>query len=124
MPTALPKARLPESAHFGYICRLKHSKVNMNTNKLARVVRALVSGDFDLEVPKRRTSSGIALFLGGVGTGMILGMLFAPVTGEQLRSEVSDRAREGLQRVRSSAQNVAALQKDPAPAVSAEKSAS
>ena len=97
----------------------------MNTNKFARVVRALVSGDFDLEVPKRRTSSGIALFLGGVGAGIILGMLFAPVTGEQLRSEVSDRAREGFEKTKSSAKEFAARhQKTTGTVASAEKSAS
>lgn len=97
----------------------------MNTNKLARVVRALVSGDFDLEVPKRRTSSGIALFLGGVGTGIILGMLFAPVTGEELRSEVSERAREGFEKTKSTAKEFASRQqKSPGTVASAEKSAS
>jgi len=98
----------------------------MNTDKLTRVVRALVSGDFDLEVPKRRTpSSGIALFLGGVGTGIILGMLFAPVTGEQLRSEVSDRARKGFEKTKSTAQEFATRQqKSSGTVASAEKSAS
>ncbi len=96
----------------------------MNSNKVARVLRALVSGDFDVDVPRRRTSSNIALFLAGVGTGIMLGMLFTPVSGEQLRSKVSDRAREGLDKAKSAAQEFAARPKSSASGVSAEKSAS
>ncbi len=98
----------------------------MDSKKIARVVRALVSGDFDLEAPRRRTSSKVALFLAGMGTGVVLGMLFAPVTGEQLRSQVSDRAREGLEKAKSTAQEFASRQKTSqnVPVESAEKSAS
>ncbi len=100
----------------------------MNSNKLARVLRALVSGDFDVRVPRRRASSNVALFLAGAGTGIMLGMLFTPVSGEQLRSEVSDRAREGLEKAKSTARDFGARQQSSAPAVSpavsAEKSAS
>jgi gas vesicle protein len=96
----------------------------MSSKRLARVLRALLSGDFDLEVPRRRTSSSVALFLAGVGTGMVLGMLFAPVSGEQLRSEVSDRARQGLESAKSTAREFAARQKSSGPSASTEKSAS
>ena len=98
----------------------------MDSKKIARVLRALFSGNFDLEVPRRRTSSNVALFLTGVGTGVILGMLFAPVTGEQLRSEVGDRAREGFEKAKSTAQEFASRQKSSqsVPVESAEKSAS
>jgi gas vesicle protein len=98
----------------------------MDSKKIARVLRALVSGDFDFEAPRRRTSSNVAIFLAGVGTGMVLGMLFAPVSGEQLRSEVSDRAREGFEKAKSTAQEFASWQKSSqgVTAASAEKSAS
>jgi len=96
----------------------------MDSKKVARVLRALLSGDFDLEAPKRRTSSNLAIFLAGMGTGMVLGMLFAPVTGEQLRSEVSDRAREGFEKAKSTAQEFAARQKSSGTVTTAEKSAS
>lgn len=97
----------------------------MNSTKVARVVRALLSGDFDVEIPRRRTSSSsVALFLAGVGAGIVLGMLFAPVSGEQLRSEVSDRARQGLESAKSTAREFATRQKSSGPALSSEKSAS
>jgi gas vesicle protein len=96
----------------------------MDTKRITRVLRALISGDFDLEAPRRRTSSNVAIFLAGMGTGMVLGMLFAPVTGEQLRSEVSDRAREGFEKAKSTAQEFAARQKSSGTVTTAEKSAS
>jgi gas vesicle protein len=98
----------------------------MDSKKIARVLRALVSGDFDLEAPMRRTSSNVAIFLAGLGTGVVLGMLFAPVSGEQLRSGVSDRAREGFEKAKSTAQEFASRQKGSqgVTAASAEKSAS
>lgn len=96
----------------------------MDSQKIARVLRALVSGDFDLEAPRRRTSSNVAIFLAGMGAGMVLGMLFTPVRGEQLRSEVSDRAREGFEKARSSAQEFAARQKGSGTVATPEKSAS
>jgi gas vesicle protein len=96
----------------------------MDTKRITRVLRALISSDFDLEAPRRRTSSNVAIFLAGMGTGMVLGMLFAPVTGEQLRSEVSDRAREGFEKAKSTAQEFAARQKSSGTVTTAEKSAS
>ena len=96
----------------------------MDSKKIARVVRALVSGDFDLEAPRRRMSLDVAMFLAGVGTGVVLGMLFAPVSGEQLRSEVSDRARDGFETAKSKAQEFTSRQKSSGPAAATEKSAS
>jgi gas vesicle protein len=96
----------------------------MDSKKIARVLRALVTGDFDLEAPSRRTSSNVAVFLAGMGTGIVLGMLFAPVTGEKLRSEVSDRACEGFEKAKSTAQEFAARHKTSGTVTTAEKSAS
>lgn len=95
----------------------------MDSRKLTRVLRGLLSGDFDFEAPSRRTSTGLALFLAGMGAGVVLGMLFAPARGEQLRSEVSERARQGYQKARSRAQEFAAHHKNTE-SVPAEKSAS
>ena len=96
----------------------------MDSKKIGRVLRALVSGDFDFEAPRRRTSTNVAVFLAGMGTGMVLGMLFAPMSGEQLRSEVSGRAREDFEKANSSALEFAAHQKSSDTLTTAEKSAS
>lgn len=79
----------------------------MDSRKLARVLRAVLSGDFDFEAPSHRTSSGVALFVAGLGAGVLVGMLFAPVSGEKLRSGLSERAREGFDAARSKATTMA-----------------
>jgi hypothetical protein len=38
--------------------------------------------------------SPVASFLGGVGIGVAVGMLFAPVSGEEARAAIRDRARD------------------------------
>lgn len=98
----------------------------MDSRELARVLRAFLSGDFDFEAPSRRTSTGWGLFLAGMGAGVVLGVLFAPMTGEQLRSEVSERATQGYEKAKSRAQEFAARHKnvESVPAVPAEKNAS
>jgi gas vesicle protein len=85
----------------------------MNSTKLSRLVRALLAGDFDFEAPSHRKSSGLALFLAGLGAGVVAGMLFAPVSGDELRSRVSDRAREGFDKVKAGAEDLAARAKAP-----------
>ena len=80
----------------------------MDSKNLVRFLRAVLAGDFDFEAPSRRTSSGVALFLAGVGAGVLVGMLFAPVSGEQLRSEIGDRAREGFERAKSKTEEFSA----------------
>src|SRR5437868_6934432 len=88
-------------------------ETSMNSKKLSRLLRAVLAGDFDFEAPSHRKSSGIALFLAGVGAGVIAGMLFAPVSGEEVRSKVVDRAREGLDKAKSEARNFASRAKAP-----------
>lgn len=98
----------------------------MNSQKIARILRAVLAGDFDFEAPSHRTSSGVALFLAGLGAGVLVGMLFAPTSGEELRSEIGERTREGLDKARSKAQEFSSRQKpsrEPS-SPSAEKSAS
>jgi hypothetical protein len=85
----------------------------MNSKKLSRLLRAVLAGDFDFEAPSHRKSSGVALFLAGLGAGVVAGMLFAPVSGEELRSKVVDRAREGLDKAKSEAENFSSRAKAP-----------
>ncbi len=80
----------------------------MDSKKLARVLRAVLSGDFDFKAPSHRTSSGVVLFVAGLGAGVLAGMLFAPGSGEKLRSDLRDRAREGFESAKSKASNMAA----------------
>ena len=83
----------------------------MDSKRLARVLRAVLAGDFDFEARSHRPSSGFALFLAGVGTGVLVGMLFAPSSGEKLRSEIGDRTRDGFERAKSKAEEFAGRQK-------------
>jgi gas vesicle protein len=98
----------------------------MDSKNFFRFVRAVLAGDF--EAPSRRTSSGVALFLAGVGAGVLIGMLFAPLSGEQLRSEIGDRAREGFEKAKSKTEEFSARSKvsvsENSTSSAAEKSAS
>jgi len=85
----------------------------MDSKRLARVLRAVLAGDFDFDAPSHRTSSGIALFVAGLGAGLLVGMLFAPTSGETFRSEIGDKARDGFEKARSKAQDFAGRQKNP-----------
>jgi len=79
----------------------------MDSKKLARFLRAVMSGNFDFEAPSHRTSSNVALFVAGLGAGVLVGMLFAPVSAEKLRSDLGDRARESFESAKSKAVNMA-----------------
>jgi hypothetical protein len=50
----------------------------MDSRRLARLVRAILAGDFEFEAPGHRTSKGVALFLAGMGAGVLVGVLLAP----------------------------------------------
>lgn len=80
----------------------------MNSKKLARFLRAVLAGDFDFDAPSHRASSNVALFLAGMGAGVLVGMLFAPVSGEQLRSDLGNRARESMEKAKSKSESVRA----------------
>ncbi len=99
----------------------------MDSKKLARFLRGVMSGNFDFEAPRHRASSNVALFVAGLGAGVLVGMLFAPVSGEKLRSDLGDRAREGFESAKSKAVNMAARARredDTDVSTAAEKSAS
>jgi YtxH-like protein len=85
----------------------------MNSKKLGRLARAILTGDFDFKAPSRHGSTGLALFLAGVGTGVVVGMFFAPSSGEELRSDLKARAREGYNAARSKAQEFSTRPKSP-----------
>jgi hypothetical protein len=70
--------------------------MDIDTKKVMRIARAILSGDVDFDIPSRRSSSGFPLFLAGLASGVVLGVLFAPGAGEETRSQIIDRAREGL----------------------------
>jgi hypothetical protein len=50
----------------------------MDSRRLARIIRAILAGDFEFEAPSHRTSTGVALFLAGMGAGVLVGVLLAP----------------------------------------------
>ena len=85
----------------------------MDTRKFARIARAILSKDFVFEAPSHRVSSGLVLFIAGMGVGFIAGILFAPVSGEQLRSDLGDRTRDSLERMKSKAEAFAPGERAP-----------
>jgi len=85
----------------------------MDSKKLARFLRAVLARDFNFEAPSHRTSSSVALFVAGLGAGVLVGMLFAPVSGEKLRSDLGDRAREGFEAAKSKTSRVVAQARRP-----------
>ncbi len=67
--------------------------MDLDTKKILRIARAIMSGDVDFDVPARR-SSAIPVFIAGLATGVVLGVLFAPGAGEDTRSQIADQARQ------------------------------
>jgi gas vesicle protein len=70
--------------------------MNLDSKKAIRIARAILAGDVDIEAPRRSGYSSIPLFLAGLGTGLALGVLFAPNSGEETRMYLADSARQGL----------------------------
>jgi hypothetical protein len=68
--------------------------MDLDTKKILRIARAIMAGNVDFDVPARR-SSGIPVFLAGLASGVVLGVLFAPGAGEDTRTKVTDRAKQG-----------------------------
>ena len=69
--------------------------MRFDSEKTLGLLRAILSGD--VEVRPKRSYSGLPTFLAGLGTGIAVGILFAPDSGEQTRSRLADRARQGVE---------------------------
>ena len=52
----------------------------MNSKRLARLIRAILGGDFEFEARGRRRSREVALFLAGMELGVFMGVLLAPAS--------------------------------------------
>src|SRR5438309_11322581 len=74
--------------------------MNLDSKKAIRIARAILAGDVDIEAPMRRGYSSIPLFLAGLGTGLALGVLFAPGSGEETRMYLADSARQVLHKAK------------------------
>jgi gas vesicle protein len=70
--------------------------MRFDSEKTLNLLRAILSGDVELR-PKRTAASGLATFLAGLGTGVAVGLLFAPNSGEETRSRLTERARQGVE---------------------------
>src|SRR5205807_9164854 len=53
-------------------------------------------------------STKLTFFLVGAGIGAVLSMLFAPKSGEELRNDIADATRKGIDRSRETAQQLGA----------------
>jgi gas vesicle protein len=74
--------------------------MNLDSKKAIRIARAILAGDVDIKAPRRSGYSSIPLFLAGLGTGLALGVLFAPGSGEETRMYLADSARQGLDKAK------------------------
>jgi gas vesicle protein len=74
--------------------------MNLDSKKAIRIARAILAGDVDIAAPRRSGYSSIPLFLAGLGTGLALGVLFAPGSGEETRMYLADSARQGLDKAK------------------------
>jgi gas vesicle protein len=74
--------------------------MNLDSKKAIRIARDILAGDVDIEAPRRSGYSSIPLFLAGLGTGLALGVLFAPNSGEETRMYLADSARQGLDKAK------------------------
>src|ERR1044072_6223795 len=53
-------------------------------------------------------STKLTYFLVGAGIGAVLALLFAPKSGEELRSDIADATRKGIDRSKEAAQQIGA----------------
>src|SRR5712691_13365845 len=53
-------------------------------------------------------STKLTFFLVGAGVGAVLALLFAPKSGEELRNDIADATRKGIDKSREAAQQVGA----------------
>src|SRR2546428_13540563 len=86
--------------------------MNLDSKKAIRIARAILSGDIDIEAPRRNAYSSIPLFLAGMGAGLALGVLFAPSSGEETRLYLADSARQGLDKAKAKGEDVSRLVQD------------
>jgi hypothetical protein len=71
----------------------------MDSGNLFRFVRAVLAGNFDSAVPRRRsrpTYAELAMLLAGAASGIILGLLIAPSSGAELKSNRGKGARDRI----------------------------
>ena len=54
------------------------------------------------------TSTKLTFFLVGAGIGAVLALLFAPKSGEELRSDIADATRKGIDKSKEAAQQLGA----------------
>jgi hypothetical protein len=107
-------SQLNRALPVGLLVRFNRGLTAMDSKRLTRALRALLAGDLDFGASRRRRSSRAAFFLAGAGTGVLVGMIVAPASGEKLRGDIGARAREeGFDRVRSKAPGFAGRQKTP-----------
>jgi hypothetical protein len=78
--------------------------MDFDKKRMMRIARAILAGDVNFEVPSRKASSGLPLFIAGLASGVVLGILFAPGAGEETRSQIADRARQGFDTAKSKGQ--------------------
>jgi hypothetical protein len=69
--------------------------MRFDSEKTLDLLRAIVRGN--VEVRPRRSYSGLPTFLAGLGTGIAVGVLFAPDSGAETRNRLADRARQGVE---------------------------
>lgn len=69
--------------------------MRFDSEKTLDLLRAIVRGN--VEVRPRRSYSGLPTFLAGLGTGIAVGILFAPDSGAETRNRLADRARQGVE---------------------------
>ncbi|PYV99854.1 MAG: hypothetical protein DMG89_06550 [Acidobacteria bacterium] len=78
--------------------------MRFDSEKTLRLLRAILSGD--VEVRPKQIYSGLPAFLAGLGTGIAVGILFAPDSGEETRSRLADRARQGVEYAKEKGQDL------------------
>src|SRR6266550_3581715 len=86
--------------------------MNLDSKKAIRIARAILAGVVDIEAPRRRGYSSIPLFLAGLGTGLALGVLFAPGSGEETRMYLADSAKQGLDKAKAKGEELSRRAQD------------
>jgi hypothetical protein len=76
---------------LGERTRQTYDAASKHVNRLARVMRGQ---------KEDHTVGNAVAFLAGIGTGVAIGMLFAPASGEETRSSLADTAQNMTNKVR------------------------
>jgi gas vesicle protein len=91
---------------FGGFCYSQCPKSTFSDNRKARWAFAFRKGIFSMGNDNDNISTRLTYLLIGGGIGAVLALLFAPKSGQELRGDIADATRKGIDKSREAAQQL------------------